>query len=367
MNATREWLWLVVGLVLGVTAAAATRPAPPPPLPLPQASGPKGLAPTLAVEERVRPAAAKLAALESELRNRLLPPDAVVRLLDVRPGSRALDIGAGSGRISVPLARAVAPDGHVDATDIDPRMFALLRQRTRELGLGTLHPHLVHEERDPFYRGRQWDRVLLCTVYEYLGAPGPFVASLRERIAAGGRLVVLQGKVAPGFLPTDFGSGFDRHALRTNPLWAPLRRLVPAEGDDEAMAAAFDRAIASPTLLGALLDGYGPGPDGLAAWLARLAPSDRAVAGWLLDVHGREPGLWRGHGDPHLQRVRRLLSWYALTPLFREDLIREFYPRGVYFTPEGLRRRFEAAGWRALPTAQPFAAHDVLIFEPSGS
>ena len=47
----------------------------------------------------------------------------------IGPGSRVADVGAGSGLLTVHLARAVAPNGKVVATDIDGAVLDLLKQR----------------------------------------------------------------------------------------------------------------------------------------------------------------------------------------------------------------------------------------------
>src|SRR6185503_11931619 len=56
-------------------------------------------------------------------------PDQIVTALGIGPGKRVADIGAGSGLLTVHLARAVLPDGKVVATDIDKAPLDLLSAR----------------------------------------------------------------------------------------------------------------------------------------------------------------------------------------------------------------------------------------------
>ena len=53
----------------------------------------------------------------------------IVAQLDLRPGMRVLDVGCGPGRVTVPLAQAVAPDGEVVAIDVQQGMLDRAKQR----------------------------------------------------------------------------------------------------------------------------------------------------------------------------------------------------------------------------------------------
>lgn len=53
--------------------------------------------------------------------------------LDLRPGERVLELGAGTGDLAVKLAELVGPAGSVVATDVAPGMVALVRRTTAGL------------------------------------------------------------------------------------------------------------------------------------------------------------------------------------------------------------------------------------------
>lgn len=59
----------------------------------------------------------------------------LVALAGLSPGMAVLDVGAGSGRVSLPAAHAVLPDGVVTALDIQQQMLDLVGCRAREEGL----------------------------------------------------------------------------------------------------------------------------------------------------------------------------------------------------------------------------------------
>ncbi len=50
--------------------------------------------------------------------------DAMLRLLDVRPGQRVLDVGAGSGWTTALLAHLVGPTGSVRGVELEPELVA---------------------------------------------------------------------------------------------------------------------------------------------------------------------------------------------------------------------------------------------------
>jgi SAM-dependent methyltransferase len=61
--------------------------------------------------------------------------DGLVRLAEVEPGSRVLDVAAGYGEPSLTAARRAGADGSVVATDISAEMLAFGRERAAAAGL----------------------------------------------------------------------------------------------------------------------------------------------------------------------------------------------------------------------------------------
>jgi hypothetical protein len=73
-------------------------------------------------------------------RDRLHDPDAVVGLLDLRPGMVVADLGPGAGHFTLRMTRAVEPDGIVYALDVNERTLDELRDDAEERGITTLRP-----------------------------------------------------------------------------------------------------------------------------------------------------------------------------------------------------------------------------------
>src|SRR5207249_3014489 len=100
---------LAVGLLAIVAGGAAfPLPAPPAAVPTPTADGEAGR---------------WIHLLESPDREVWQRPDQVVQALQLRPGQRIADIGAGSGYFTRRFARAVGRRGKVWAVDIQPGML----------------------------------------------------------------------------------------------------------------------------------------------------------------------------------------------------------------------------------------------------
>lgn len=59
----------------------------------------------------------------------------IIERLGVQPGMRALDAGCGPGRVTIPLAQAVGPQGAVDAMDIQAQMLRRARGKAEAAGL----------------------------------------------------------------------------------------------------------------------------------------------------------------------------------------------------------------------------------------
>ncbi len=69
--------------------------------------------------------------LEGERRREMIPVEAVLPRLSLRPDDTVLDLGAGVGYFAFPIAREC---GSVIAVDIEPKMLALLRKRVTDRG-----------------------------------------------------------------------------------------------------------------------------------------------------------------------------------------------------------------------------------------
>jgi ubiquinone/menaquinone biosynthesis C-methylase UbiE len=77
---------------------------------------------------------------ENSLVNAFVGPERLIQRLDLAPGMRILDAGCGPGRLTIPLARAVGPDGEVVALDGQREMLGKLERRLEAEGIRNVLP-----------------------------------------------------------------------------------------------------------------------------------------------------------------------------------------------------------------------------------
>jgi len=118
-------------------------------------------------------------------------PSKAVALLQLRPGDVVADVGAGSGYMTVRLARAVGPTGRVLAVDIQPEMIERLTDRVHREMLTNVTAVLGAAD-DPKLPPGSVDLELMVDVYHELASPQRMLQHLRAALKPGGRLVLLE-------------------------------------------------------------------------------------------------------------------------------------------------------------------------------
>lgn len=117
---------------------------------------------------------------ENPIAEAFVGKELLIQRLSPAPGMRVLDAGCGPGRLTIPLAGAVGPDGEVVALDGQPAMLAKLEGRLRERGVTNVSPLLARLGEGELARGG-FDRILLPMV---LGEVRDRRAAMRELHAA---------------------------------------------------------------------------------------------------------------------------------------------------------------------------------------
>jgi ubiquinone/menaquinone biosynthesis C-methylase UbiE len=93
--------------------------------------------------------------LDREERDVEEEPDIAIAALDLKTGMVVADIGAGSGYMTVRLAKKVGPTGKVYGEDIQPEMIDLLQKRMVKEKITNVVPLLGLTD-DPSWRPPRW-------------------------------------------------------------------------------------------------------------------------------------------------------------------------------------------------------------------
>jgi arsenite methyltransferase len=124
--------------------------------------------------------------------DRLRDPDAVIAVLDVRPGMAVADLGPGAGHFTLRLARAVEPDGVVYALDANRRTLDELRSAADERAITTLRALPV--PRDRLDVPGPVDLLFVSATYHHLPHQSQYFAEARTHLRTGGRVAILESR-----------------------------------------------------------------------------------------------------------------------------------------------------------------------------
>lgn len=138
-------------------------------------------------------------------------PDRLVQILQIKPGSTVADVGAGSGEISIAVAKHVGPQGRVYATEINPNLVDKIRRLAETQGATNVIP--IHGKSDNTELPTACcDAIFLRRVYHHLTDPLDMDHSLYEAMRPGARLAIidfepnqLPGPPAPPGVPKNRG------------------------------------------------------------------------------------------------------------------------------------------------------------------
>jgi predicted methyltransferase len=114
----------------------------------------------------------------------------VFRLLELGPGMRVADIGAGSGYYTARLAKLLGPGGVVYAEDIEEDYVEALRRRVASESLATVQV-ILGEAGDARLPASSVDVALLSHMYHEIENPYALLWHLWPSLAPGGRVAII--------------------------------------------------------------------------------------------------------------------------------------------------------------------------------
>lgn len=134
------------------------------------------------------PAEKYIAAMDNP--HRVLKVDEVIARLALKPGDIVADIGSGSGTFSIPMAKAVAPDGILYAVDIDQAMLDHVAGRAKEAGVTNVRT-ILGEYDDPRLPVKNADVAFFHRVLHMIEHRQAYLNATAKYLKPDGRVVVI--------------------------------------------------------------------------------------------------------------------------------------------------------------------------------
>src|SRR5579872_6165683 len=114
----------------------------------------------------------------------------VIAKLRLKPGDIVADIGSGSGTFSIPMAKAIAPDGILYAVDIDQAMLDHVAGRAKEAGIANLRT-VLGEYDDPKLPVKNVDVAFFHRVLHMIEHRQAYLNATAKYLKPDGRVVVI--------------------------------------------------------------------------------------------------------------------------------------------------------------------------------
>ncbi len=127
---------------------------------------------------------------EGESREIYASRERILEALQLKPGMRVADVGAGTGFFSRLMARHLGDDGWVYAVDISPVFIKHISAVNREEQILNVTPILCAEDSVNLPRDSV-DLVFVCDTYHHFEYPEKTLASIHRALRSDGHLVVI--------------------------------------------------------------------------------------------------------------------------------------------------------------------------------
>ena len=150
-----------------------------------------GLTDASAFQLQQRPAKEYIERMDRPGRVAGLKIDEVIEKLQLKPGDIVADVGSGSGAFSIPMARAIGPNGTLYAVDIDQEMIDFVGDRAKKAGLKNVRI-VLGEYADPKLPVRDLDVAFFHRVLHMIELRQAYVNAVAKYLKPDGRIVIIE-------------------------------------------------------------------------------------------------------------------------------------------------------------------------------
>ena len=134
--------------------------------------------------------------LDQESRKAWQKPEEVVAALQLKGHERVLDLGAGSGYFSFPIAEKL-PLGRLFAADVEPEMVRHIHHKAMAQGAKNIEVLLIDSEKPQI--PENIDIVFICDVLHHVKSPTEWLSGISAQLPPGAKMHIIEFK--PGDLP----------------------------------------------------------------------------------------------------------------------------------------------------------------------
>ena len=134
-------------------------------------------------------------------RDNQVEPERLMDLLDISPGMFIGEAGAGSGYLTLYLAKRVRNAGHIYANDIDPDPLEKLKSKAEKENLANI-TCVTGESDDPLFPKRDLDMIIMLHSFHEFENHVRWLKNAKKYIRPDGRVVILDAWFDDGRIMT---------------------------------------------------------------------------------------------------------------------------------------------------------------------
>lgn len=134
---------------------------------------------------------------EGESREIFTHREAIVDACRLKPGMVIADVGAGTGLFTRLFAEEVGPTGKVFAVDISQKFLDYIKESCRKVALKNVETVLCTADSAKLGPGAV-DVAFICDTYHHFEFPLKTMASIRQALKPGGRVIIVDFQKIPG-------------------------------------------------------------------------------------------------------------------------------------------------------------------------